>query len=124
MATRLRLYDKRVKPLRILCCFAAGLLMAQPAGDPAATARKALDLLLSEKYTELAALFTPDMQKAYPADALAKLRVSFGPLKQVDNASVQPAGANTIVVIPAHFESKNYNFRFIINKEGLVSGMF
>jgi dienelactone hydrolase len=98
--------------------------MAQPAGDPAATARKALDLLLSEKYTELAPLFTPDMQKAYPADELAKLRASFGALKQVDNASVQPAGANTIVVIPAHFDARNLNFRFIINKEGLVSGMF
>jgi dienelactone hydrolase len=113
-----------VKSFRILCCFAAGLLMAQPAGDPGATARKALDLLLAEKYTELAPLFTPDMQKAYPADALAKLRVSFGPLKGIDNASVQPMGANTVVIIPAHFEAHNYNFRFIINKEGLVSGMF
>jgi uncharacterized protein len=98
--------------------------MAQPAGDPAATARKALDLLLSEKYAELAPLLTPDMQKSYPAEALAKLRLSFGALKEVEKASVQPAGANTIVVIPAHFEARNYNFRFIINKEGLVAGMF
>jgi hypothetical protein len=37
---------------------------------------------------------------------------------------VQPAGANTIVVIPAQFEAHNFNFRFIINKEGLVAGMF
>ena len=98
--------------------------MAQPAGSPAETARKALDLLLSGKYTELAPLFTPEMKTAYPADALAKLRTSFGALKEVDNPSVQPMGANTIVVIPAHFEAKNFNFRFIVNKEGLISGMF
>lgn len=98
--------------------------MAQPAGDPAATARKALDLLLSEKYTELAPLFTTEMQKAYPADALAKLRVSFGALKQVGAPAVQPAGVNTIVIIPVQFEARNFNFRFIVNKEGLVSGMF
>jgi dienelactone hydrolase len=98
--------------------------MAQPAGDPAATARKALDLLLAEKYTELAPLFTPEMQQSYPATALAKLRLSFGALKEVENASVQPQGANTIVIIPAHFEARNYNFRFIINKAGLVAGMF
>ena len=40
--------------------------MAQTAADPAATARKALDLLLAGKYSELFQMFSADMQKAYP----------------------------------------------------------
>jgi uncharacterized protein len=98
--------------------------MAQTAADPAATARKALDLLLSGKYQDLAPLFTADMQKAYPEASLAKLRAEFGTLKEVDAPSVQKIGSNTIVVLPVHFEARNYNFRYIVNRDGLVAGMF
>ena len=68
-----RLYDRSVMFPRALCLLSAGLLMAQTAADPAATAKKAFDLLLGEKYAELPPLFTPDMQKAYPAAELAKI---------------------------------------------------
>jgi dienelactone hydrolase len=113
-----------VKPFRILFYLSAGLAMAQTAADPAATAKKALDLLLGGKYQELAPLFTADMQKAYPADSLAKLRAEFGPVKEIEAPSVQKIGVNTIVVFPVHFDSKNYNFRYIVNRDGLVAGMF
>ena len=98
--------------------------MAQTAADPAATAKKALDLLLGGKYQELAPLFTADMQKAYPEASLAKLREEFGPVKEIEAPTVQKIGMNTIVVFPVHFEAKNYNFRYIINHDGLVAGMF
>ena len=98
--------------------------MAQTAADPAATAKKALDLLLGGKYQELTPLFTADMQKAYPEASLAKLREEFGPVKEIEAPTVQKIGMNTIVVIPVHFEAKNYNFRYIINHDGLVAGMF
>jgi hypothetical protein len=113
--------------LRALCFVSAGLLMAQTAADPAATARKALDLLLAQKYTELTPLFTPEMQKAYPPDELAKLgeRIkSFGAMAKIDAPSIQKAGSNTIAVFPAHFDKQNINVRYIVNQAGLVSGMF
>ena len=98
--------------------------MAQPAADPAATARKALDLLLAGQYTQLTPLFTPEMQKAYPGPELAKLRQGFGTLKTVDSPTVQKSGAISIVVFPVQFEARNINFRFLVNPAGLISGMF
>jgi dienelactone hydrolase len=113
-----------VKRFCILLCTTVGFLAAQASGDAAATARKALDLLLAGKYQELAPLFTADMQKAYPESSLAKLRAEFGPVKEVGSPSVQKIGVNTIVVFPVQFEAKEYNFRYIVNREGLIAGMF
>src|ERR1041384_3259288 len=67
------------------------------------------------------------MQKAYPAAYLRKLGVqikSFGALVNVDEPAAQKNGANTIVVIPVHFEKQNINVRYIVNQGGLISGMF
>jgi dienelactone hydrolase len=111
----------------VLFCLAAAIAVAQPAADPAATARKALDLLLGGKYAELSPLFTPDMQKSLPGPALAKLGEqikSFGALEKVDEPQIQKAGVNTIAVFPAQFEKQNINARFIVNQSGLVAGMF
>ncbi len=113
-----------MKRIYVLFYGLAGILAAQTAADPAATARKALDLLLGGKYQDLAPLFTGDMQKAYPQDSLAKLRAQFGPLKEIEAPTVQKIGVNTIVVFPVHFEAKNYNFRYIVDRDGLVAGMF
>lgn len=101
--------------------------MAQAPADPAATARKALDLLLGEKYSELFPMFTPEMQRSVPADALAKLGAqlkAYGPVSKIDDATIQKSGPNTIAVFPTHFEKQNINFRFIINGSGQVAGMF
>ncbi len=98
--------------------------MAQTAADPAATARKALDLLLAGNYKDLAPLFTADMQKAYPAESLSKLRTEFGPVKEIGTPLLQQIGMNTIVIFPVEFEAKSYNFRYIVNRDGLVAGMF
>ena len=48
------------------------LLAAQPAQDPAALARKALDLVLVGQYAELE-MSTADVQKGMPAAELAKV---------------------------------------------------
>jgi fermentation-respiration switch protein FrsA (DUF1100 family) len=121
-------YDKEVKSLRLLCFLAAGLAMAQqPAADPAATARKALDLLIAGKYAELTPLFTPEMQKDLSPAALAKLGEqiqTFGALSKIDEPQLQKAGANTIVMFPAEFQKQKINFRYIVNQRGIVSGMF
>ena len=118
---------KDVKLFGILCCFSAGLLVAQPAADPAATARKALDSLLGARYAELNPVFTPEMQKAFPDAELAKLGAqikSFGSVNKIDDPARQAAGPNTIVVIPVEFAKETINFRCIVNSRGLIAGMF
>ena len=113
--------------LRAFCILSAGLAMAQTAADPAATAKKAFDLLLGEKYAELPALFTAEMQKAYPAAELVKIgeRIkSFGAVGKVDSPLIQKSGSNTVAVFPVHFDKQNVNFRYIVNQGGLISGMF
>jgi uncharacterized protein len=121
------LYDKGVKRFRILWCFSVGLALAQPAADPAATARKALDLLLAGKYAEMTPLFTPEMKKDLSEAALTKLGAQlhgFGAVAKIDDPSVQKTGANTVAVFPVHFEKQNINARFVVNQTGLVAGMF
>jgi uncharacterized protein len=101
--------------------------MAQPAADPAATARKALDALLGARYSEIFQMFTPEMQKSIPEAALGKIGEQikgFGALGKVDQASTQKVGPNTVVVFPAAFEKQSINFRYIIDSAGRVSGMF
>jgi uncharacterized protein len=116
-----------VRHLRLICFFAAGLLMAQAPADPAASARKALDLLLAEKYSELFPMFTPEMQRSVTEPALAKIGAqlkAYGAVTKIDDPTVQKAGPNTIVVFPVHFEKQNINFRYLINGAGQVSGFF
>ena len=105
----------------------AALLLAQPAADPAATAKKSLDSLLAAKYTDASQAFTPEMKTAYPEAEMNKLgdRIkSFGALQKIDEPSLQKSGPNTIVVFPAHFANQNVNFRFLINQGGQISGLF
>jgi len=109
---------------RFLCFFTAAVLLAQ---DPAATARKALDLFTGEKYADLFAMFTPENQKSLPQAGLAKLGAqlkTYGALNKIDEPAVQKSGSNTIAVFAAHFEKQNINFRFIINQAGQVAAMF
>jgi uncharacterized protein len=101
--------------------------MAQTPADPAATAHKALDLLLSAKYSGLNPMFTPEMRTAFPDAAMAKLGQqikSFGAVVEVENPTKQVLGPNAVVVIPVKFAQQNINFRFIINAHGLIAGMF
>jgi hypothetical protein len=102
------------------------LLLAQ-AADPAATARKAFDLLLGGKNAELFQMLTPDLQISYTEPALAKLATqtkTYGALNSVDPPAVQKSGSTAIVVLAAHFEKQNINFRYIINGAGMITGMF
>lgn len=102
--------------------FAAGLLVAQPAPDPAAVARKALDLLLAEKYSELFQMFSPDLQKAIPEDALGRIGATqvkhLGAPQKIGDPAVRKAGTNNVVTIPVAFAAQNVNFLFAVNADG------
>jgi dienelactone hydrolase len=111
-----------VKLSRLLCVFSVGLLMAQSGPDPATTARKALDLLLGEKYSELFKMFSPDLQTAIPEASLTKLAATEikpqGAAENIGEPNVRKAGNNTIVVIPVKFAARNVNFQAAINPAG------
>src|SRR5437660_5898227 len=88
------------------------------AQDPVATARKALDLMLTEKYEEMMPLFTADMKKDSPPANLAKLGAQFkanGPVGTVGDPQVTKAGPNTIAVFPVKFGVQIINFRMVVN---------
>jgi dienelactone hydrolase len=92
--------------------------------DPAATARKAVDLLLAGKYQEMEPLMTADLQKELPPANLAKLAEQFktmGPLEKVGDPQVSKSGPNSIIVVPVKFAQRNLNLRFIVNGAGLLS---
>jgi hypothetical protein len=120
-----------VKLSCLLCVFSAGLLMAQsapqPGSDPAATARKALDLLLGEKYSELFQMFSPDLQTAIPEAAIGKLAATEikpqGAVETIGAPAARKAGTNTIVVIPVKFAARSVNFQAAINAAGQLSIM-
>jgi dienelactone hydrolase len=119
-------YDKRVKLLRVICFLAPGLLLAQPAADPVSTARKAVDLLLGEKYPDLFQMFSPDMQKSIPEAQLAKIGAqckNWGALESLGQAESRRAGLNTVVIIPGKFASQNINFQLAVNRAGQLAGM-
>ena len=109
-----------------MCVFATGLLVAQPAPDPAAVARKALDLLLAEKYSELFQMFSPDLQnpKAIPLDALGRIGATqikpLGAPEKIGDPAVRKAGANSVVTIPVTFAAQSVNFLFAVNPAGQV----
>jgi hypothetical protein len=99
----------------------------QPGSDPAATARKALDLLLGEKYSELFQMFSPDLQTAIPEAAIGKLAATEikpqGAVETIGAPAARKAGTNTIVVIPVKFAARSVNFQAAINAAGQLSIM-
>ena len=58
---------------RVWSVFWVGLLMAQPAADPAGIARKALDLLLGQKSADLIPMLAPQAKATFTEAALGKL---------------------------------------------------
>src|ERR1035441_4611728 len=81
------------------------LLLAQPAQDPAALGRKALDLLLAGNYPELSKMFTAEMKKAISDDALGKIGTqikSWGAVEKIGDPTPRKVGPNAIEIGRAH----------------------
>src|ERR1039458_4448638 len=86
------------------------LLLAQPAQDPAALGRKALDLLLAGNYPELSKMFTAEMKKAISDDALGKIGTqikSWGAVEKIGDPTPRKVGPNTIEDFPVKSASQN-----------------
>lgn len=106
-----------------VCLLSAGLLAAQSAPDPGATAKKALDLMLAGKYQELNQMFTPDGQKVYSVDSLSKMgsQIKAWGSPTPGSPTVARPGPNFVVTIPVSFPTQNINFTIAVNPEGQLA---
>ena len=104
---------------RVLCVLSAGILLAQPAADPKDTARKALDLLLAHKYTDIGPLISARSKAANTeADLAKKAPADRGAVQNIGTPTVRPIGAASIVSIPVKFANQRVDYEISINEEG------
>ena len=106
----------------------SALLVAQPAGTPEAVARKALDLLLAQKYTELTGMFSSTFKQTVTLEFLEQ-RVSaelkeFGVAQNIGQPVLGMDGANNMVSFPVKFSNTSIHVQFTLNPERQVVGMF
>jgi hypothetical protein len=96
---------------------AAALLAAQPAQDPTAVARKALDLMLAKKYSDLQPMFARAYRDAAGEPQLSKLGVQapWGAVESVGEPSVRDMGPVKIVTIPVKFAARDCLFMVFVN---------
>lgn len=98
------------------------LALAQTASDPASVARKGLDLLLAEKYSDLFQMFAPPLQEAIPEASLTKIGATqvkpLGAPEKIGDPVVRKAGTNNVVTIPVKFSAQGVNFVFAVNASG------
>src|SRR5215471_12701441 len=94
------------------------------AQDPTSTARKAVDLILAEKYSDVSSMMTADLAKDLSPANLAKIGAqmkTYGALDKVGDAQASKSGPNTIVVVPVNFANRTLNVRLIVNAAGQIS---
>src|ERR1035438_9968899 len=112
---------------RVLCFLSAGVLMAQVAPtDAGGIARAALDRLLAQKYSELAAMLAPQAKAAYSEVALAKMGAeiqSWGAVESVGDPMVRKIGTARIVAFQVKFATQTITFQFSVTEEGAVAVM-
>jgi dienelactone hydrolase len=97
------------------------MLMAQPAADPRDTARKALDLVLAHKHTDLLPLFSPSGKAAYTEAIRARNDAaiqSWGAVVSIGTPSVRTLGTASIVSIPVKFADQEVTFQTSVNEQG------
>ncbi|MBV8729413.1 MAG: alpha/beta fold hydrolase [Acidobacteriia bacterium] len=113
-------------------CGAGGLipllLVAQSYPDATAISRKAMGLLLAGRYSDLEDMFTPEMRAQLTGDLLRseigpRIR-SLGAVEKIGEAVVQPAGQFTVAVVSVRFSSGSIDWRFSVNKDGKIAGLF
>ncbi len=111
----------------LLGLFSVGVVFSQPAADPAAIARKALDLLLAQNYPEFAALAAPQLKTNMNEQAFGKLGAEikgWGAVEKIGEPAVEEMGPTKVVTIPVSFAEKSIKARFAINGSGQVSVMY
>jgi uncharacterized protein len=113
-------------------CFGVFLVafgvMGQTAQTPTEIGRKALDLLLAEKYPELSAMFSDQMKQTVTLDFLndrvsAEMR-EFGKAQSIGEVVLGTDGPNNLVSFPIAFANASLHVQFTLNSSGQVAGMY
>jgi dienelactone hydrolase len=104
------------------------LLLAQGERSAEAAARKALDLLLAEKYPELSALFSDGFKQTVTLDFLqqrvgAELK-EFGVAQNIGQPVLGMEGPNNMVSFPVKFSNTSIHVQFTLNPAHQVVGLF
>ena len=112
----------------VLVLIISALVIAQTPPNPAAAARKALDLLLTQKYPELSALAAPSAKSTLTPTFLrdragAEIK-TFGNLGTIGNPAIAKDGANTLVSFPVQFSKVTVNIQFTLNSSSQLAGLF
>jgi dienelactone hydrolase len=106
---------------RVLCLLSAGVLLAQPAADPKDTARKAVDLLLAHKYSDLGPLISQNSKAANTEAELAKkVSDAWGPVQSIGVPAVRTLGTASMVTIPVKFANQDVSYEVSVNAEGQI----
>jgi alpha-beta hydrolase superfamily lysophospholipase len=100
------------------------LSIAVSAADPAASGRKALDLLLARNFAAFTQLLAPAAKQTMTASFLEQRTGpeldGFGALQQVG----APLIADNLVSFPVRFEKVSVNIQFTLTPSGQVAGLF
>ena len=87
-----------------------------------------MNLILAGRYSDLQEMFTPELRNQLNEETL---RTQIGPQLHALGAAEKPgepaletAGPMTIAVIPVKFASSTINWRFTVNAEGKIAGLF
>ncbi len=104
------------------------LAFAQQPADPIPIGKKALSLLLDEKYVELRSMFNQQMLDRVSEDMLRNQLGSqlkaLGKPEKIGEASVQKINNHDVVVIPVKLPGGSFDFLFTIDNAGKLAGLF
>jgi fermentation-respiration switch protein FrsA (DUF1100 family) len=123
-----QLFSSRREVILMAVLAAIGLhVPAQTNTAPDVTARKALDYLLTERFSELRAMFDAPMKETLSLDVL-RGRVSselssFGKVEAVGDAVVAPDGKLTMVSFPVSFSRTKVNVQFHLQESGELAAI-
>jgi dienelactone hydrolase len=109
----------------VLFLLLAVVALAQPAPPEA---RRALDLLLAEKYSDFIVLLSPAAREKltpeFLRDHVGPEIKGFGKTGRVSNPVTAKDGANTLVSFPVQFEHTPVNIQFTLNGSGQIAGLY
>jgi alpha-beta hydrolase superfamily lysophospholipase len=118
---------RRLKILPILpVLFISALAQAQQ--SPAAAGRRALDLLLAEKYADLSGMLAPTakdtLTPAFLRDRAGVEIKGFGKVGSIGEPVIARDGRNTLVSFPVQFSKVSVNIQFTLTDSGQLAGLY
>jgi uncharacterized protein len=101
---------------------------SQSGPDPAAVSRRAMNLILAGRYSELQEMFTAELRSQLTEETLRtqigpQIR-SLGGAERPGEPALEPIGSMTVAVIRVKFASSAIDWRFTVNPEGKIAGLF